>query len=101
MVLIPRPGDYFHSCTEPGAQFLLRVSRSSATFGIVENDTLRILPIRESVNSLYRDGRHSIYMRYLSKSHAAETTNMLKVYLSIQTSSLWSFVIRNNHTVST
>ena len=57
-----------------------------------------VLLIRESVDSLCRDGADAQYMQYLSKTEPYNfTTNTLKGYLSIQASSLSAFVIRRTN----
>ena len=53
-----------------------------------------VLLIRESVDSLCRDGADAQYMQYLSKTEPYNfTTNTLKGYLSVQASSLSAYVI--------
>ena len=49
--------------------------------------------IRESVDSLCRDGADAQYMQYLSKSRITSPQTRKKAYLSIQASSLSAFVI--------
>ena len=54
--------------------------------------------IRESVDSLCRDGDDAQYMQYLIKQKPYNfTTNTQKAYLSIQASSLSAFVISKTH----
>ena len=53
-------------------------------------------PIRESVDSLCRDGADAQYMQYLSKSRIT-FINTQKAYLSIKASSLSDFVISKTH----
>ena len=55
-----------------------------------------LLSIRESVDSLCRDGADAQYMQYKQKPYNF-TTNTLKAYLSAQTSSLSAFVISKTH----
>ena len=55
--------------------------------------------IRESVDSLCRDGADAQYMQYILKQKLYNfTTNTLKAYLSVQASSLSAFVISKTHT---
>ena len=49
--------------------------------------------IRESVDSLCRDGADVQYMQYFKQKPYTFTTNTLKAYLSAQMSSLSAFVI--------
>ena len=58
------------------------------------------LCIRESVDSLCRDGADAQYMQYLLQKPYNVTTNTLNAYLSIQPSSLRAFMISKTHTVS-
>ena len=53
----------------------------------------RIVSIRESVDSLCRDGADAQYMQYLSKSCITSPQTRKKAYLSIQACSLSAFVI--------
>ena len=56
-----------------------------------------LLFIRESVDSLCRDGTDAQYMQHLKQKSYNFTTNTLKAYLSTQASSLSAFVISKTH----
>ena len=53
--------------------------------------------IRESVDSLCRDGARRAVYAILKQKPYNFTTNTLKAYLSVQTSSLSAFVISKTH----
>ena len=55
------------------------------------------LTIRESVDSLCRDGADAQYMQYFKQKPYNFTTNTLKAYLSAQAFSLSAFVISKTH----
>ena len=55
--------------------------------------------VRESVDSLCRDGADAQYMQYFKQKPYNFTTNTLKAYLSAQASSLSAFVISKTHIV--
>ena len=56
--------------------------------------------IRESVDSLCRDGAGVQYMQCLSKSRITLPQNMQKAHLSVQPSSLSAFMIWKTHIVA-
>ena len=58
------------------------------------------LLIRESVNSLCRDGADAQYMQYLGKCHITSPQIMLKAYLSTQPSRMSAFKISKTHVVA-
>ena len=57
----------------------------------------RGVAIRESVDSLCRNGADAQYMQYLKQKPYNFTTNMLNAYLSPQPSSLSAFMIIKTH----
>ena len=54
--------------------------------------------VRESVDSLCRDGANAQYMQILKQKSCNFITNTLKAYLSTQASSVSAFVISKAHT---
>ena len=80
-----------------GDRCLNRCSISFAKSWVEDCLELNFKYIRESVDSLCRDGADAQYMQYLSKNRINFTTNTQKAYLSVQASSLSAFLISKTH----
>ena len=81
------------------SQTLSALWRSGCSKNIQASQTIVLRPgIRESVDSLCRDGADVQYNAILKQKPYNFTTNTQKAYLSVQTSSLSAFVISKTHT---